>query len=495
MRRRLVLSYLFLVLAVLVVLEVPLGVLAASHDKATMAAQAEREATGLSILVAEDFEQHIASQVPTLASQYRLRTGGEVMVVQAPHRVLAAAGTDRDDDSAGLDGRMLARALHGEASSAFEVDEGRAVAVAAVPMSIEAQSRGAVLLDVPAGSAVATARETWLLLGVFGAGVMVVATVVAVALARSVSRPLAQLEEAVGRLGRGDLQARAADGSGPPEVRSLATQFNRMAARLTDLLEAQNRFVADASHQLRSPLTALRLRLENLEAGEQGRASQGLAAAGRELQRLSRLVDGLLVLTQSSSEHPGTAPVDVGRVIAERCDAWSALADERDVGLVQGALPDRPAVADLVPGDLDQILDNLLANALDACPPGARIVVRLATEGPGLANLHVTDSGPGMPSEDRERAFERFWQGASKPGPGAPATAKATGGLGLAIVKELAVRNNLEVQLLEAPGGGLDAVVRTVLVVEGPRSSRTGERSPGRRAAAGAPGPAGPGDA
>ena len=112
MRRRLVLSYLFLVLAVLVVLEVPLGVLAASHDKATMAAQAEREATGLSILVAEDFEQHIASQVPTLASQYRLRTGGEVMVVQAPHRVLAAAGTDRDDDSAGLDGRMLARALH-----------------------------------------------------------------------------------------------------------------------------------------------------------------------------------------------------------------------------------------------------------------------------------------------------------------------------------------------------------------------------------------------
>lgn len=477
MRRRLLASYLVLVLAVLVALELPLGVLVTDHDESVLASQAEREATGLAILVGEDLEHHQEGQVATLAAQYRDRTGGEVTVVGVQGQVIASAGSDRDKDSQPDGSALVSRALAGHAVSKFNYDEGHAVAEAAVPLSADIRSPGAVLLDVPAGQAVTSARETWLLLSLFGAGALAVSVVVALALARSFSRPLADLEKSVKRLGRGDLAARSAL-SGPEEVRSLSEQFNRMAERLEELVLSQSRFVADASHQLRSPLTALRLRLENLEPDVGGHAATGVAAAVEEVQRLSRIVDGLLALTRAGSEYPTAEPVDVVRVIAQRCDSWAALADERGVALSAPpgpAAPDGAAltarhggttstsrVALWVPGDLDQILDNLLANALDACPPGALISVRLVPEGLAAVNIHVTDNGPGLNADDRRRAFERFWQAPGKSDDGD--TLRAGGGLGLAIVRELAARNQAEVELRETPGGGLDAVVRFSVV-------------------------------
>ena len=158
-------------------------------------------------------------------------------------------------------------------------------------------------------------------------------------MARSVSRPLAHLELAVDQVGNGDLEARASTTEGPDEVRSLGLQFNRMAGRLSELMEAQSRFVADASHQLRSPLTALRLRLENLEPALEAPLADRVAAAGLEVQRLSRLVDGMLALTRAGTDQPQRQPVYVGTVIAERCSAWSALAAERQVVLSEGTRP------------------------------------------------------------------------------------------------------------------------------------------------------------
>jgi signal transduction histidine kinase len=269
-------------------------------------------------------------------------------------------------------------------------------------------------------------------------------------LARSLALPLARLESTVRRFGEGDLSVRAQE-HGPPQVRSLAQQFNHMAARLAELLEAQNRFVADASHQLRSPLTALRLRLENLEAGAQPGAAQGIAAAGREVQRLSRIVDGLLTLSRVSGEGPDRRPVDVEAVIEGRCDAWSALAAERQVELTPDLRPDHPLTALLIPGDLDQILDNLLANALDASPEGGRISVQLSPSNHHRFELHVTDEGPGMSPDDRRRAFDRFWQG--------PGSNGGHSGLGLAIVRQLAARNDASAELRQARPAGLDAVI------------------------------------
>lgn len=112
----------------------------------------------------------------------------------------------------------------------------------------------------------------------------------------------------------------------------------------------------------------------------------------------------------------------------------------------------------LVPGDLDQIVDNLLANALDACPEGSQVRVEVGPAGADSWELHVVDNGPGLGPEDRQRAFERFWQGPDR------RTADNSGGggagLGLAIVRQLAARNAIEVELRQAPEQGLDVVVR-----------------------------------
>jgi signal transduction histidine kinase len=163
-------------------------------------------------------------------------------------------------------------------------------------------------------------------------------------------------------------------------------------------------------------------------------------------------VDGLLTLSRVGADEPERRPIDVGTVIEGRCEAWAALAAERQVDLnPEVAGPAAPSVALLVPGDLDQILDNLLANALEASPEGTRISVQLLAPNGTRVELHVTDEGPGMSPEDRRRAFDRFWQG--------PGSNGGHSGLGLAIVRQLAARNNASAELRQADPAGLDAVI------------------------------------
>ena len=132
----------------------------------------------------------------------------------------------------------------------------------------------------------------------------------------------------------------------------------------------------------------------------------------------------------------------------ERVEAWLPLADERGVGLVaqlDGPLPVRAA-----PGRLAQVLDNLLANALEASPAGGTVTVSARVESPWV-ELHLCDEGPGLGPEQRKRAFDRFWRAGSGAG---------GSGLGLAIVKRLVAADEGEVELAEAAAGGVDAVVR-----------------------------------
>jgi signal transduction histidine kinase len=241
-----------------------------------------------------------------------------------------------------------------------------------------------------------------------------------------------------------------------------------MAGRLAELVDAQNRFVADASHQLRSPLTALRLRLENLQVDSTGPLAEGVAAASEEVQRLSRLVDGLLTLSRADRPRPLREAVDIEKVIQDRCDAWSALAAERNVELDAPCLGSGRAAALLVPGDLEQILDNLLANALDASPPGARIRVTVQEDRRSWLEAHVVDEGPGMSEQDRRRAFDRFWQG--------PNSHVGRSGLGLAIVRQLAARNDALVKLDPVQPVGLDAVIR-MAATHSPKSKDSSSKS------------------
>lgn len=465
MTRRLLLSYLALALLILLVLELPLAVLAQRHERDLSANQAAREAAGVAGLATEDLEHEHNTGLQTLATTYRASTGGEVAIVDKTGTVVAKSSQDADNDATSDWGKLIHSALAGVPASSFSSDEGQPWAAAAAPISAEGAPAGAVLLAIPASATENRIHDIWLGLGLFAAGVLVITAIGGVILARSLSRPLARLGVVVGALGAGDLTARASEERGPPQIRMLAREFNHMATRLSEVVSAQSRFVADASHQLRSPLTALRLRLENLEAESSPEGADGIAAAGREVQRLSRIVDGLLTLGRAGADEPPRDHLEVRSVITERCQAWSALADEKRVGLVALGTTQAPVMARLVPGDLDQILDNLLANALEATPEDSTIAVQLDSPRDNRVRIHVIDQGPGMSDAERARAFDRFWSG-SRAGSG-------RSGLGLAIVAQLAARNDASVELLDARPRGLDAVVTLAVATVSAVTART----------------------
>jgi signal transduction histidine kinase len=285
----------------------------------------------------------------------------------------------------------------------------------------------------------------WAILGSIAAVAMIAAALLGFGLARWVSRPLKGLDAAARRLADGDLAIRAKVGSGPPELRRLGTTFNTMAGRLEALVHGNRAVIADVSHQLRTPLAALRLRLDLLAADtapSNPETGHELAGALDELARLSRLVDGLLTVARAENVVPVPVAVDVSEVARERVVAWHPVADDRSIVLVTSSAG-APVLAWIGEGHLEQILDNLIANALDALDPGNLVRLTTSTTATG-ARITVSDNGPGMSAEDRKRAFLRFTS----------ASPNGTG-LGLAIVHRLAVSNGGTARLDETPGGGL----------------------------------------
>jgi signal transduction histidine kinase len=293
-------------------------------------------------------------------------------------------------------------------------------------------------------------RNDWLLLLGVAAITLLAVALIGWLIARWVARPLASLEQKADEVGKGDLTARAPEDNGPPEVRALAHRFNVMVGPVEALVGAQEAFVADASHQLRTPLTAMRLRIENLGAGAGPAGEEDAEAAIAEVDRLSRMVDSLLALARAERAESRPVVVDVSVLVADRADAWTDLAAESGVSMRAEVAPGlRARVAD---GVLEQVVDNLVDNAVTAAPDGGEVVV--SAEGDGAhVRVTVTDTGRGMTAEERQHAFDRFWRSTrSSPGAGS--------GLGLAIVKRLVEGSGGTVALEDAPSGtGLRVVV------------------------------------
>jgi len=449
--RRLLLSYLSLTALVLLLLEVPLGVVYARRERDNLAATGRRDATALAVLAGDSLENPPTHDLSALALTYRTQTGVEVAVYDiAGHTVVAFDATEPVGSEPTV-GSLVTAALNGKAQAARRTDDGQSQLVSALPIQADGKSLGAVVVAVPAGATDSRIVRAWVALGVFAAALLGLAALVGFLLARSLVAPLLSLQRTAKRLGAGELDARASPG-GPAEIAALGEELNAMADRIRQLVEAQRRFVADASHQLRTPLTALRLRLENLAAGANPDDANELDAAQAESQRLARLVDGLLTLSRAEDHRHDRETVEVVAVAQERRDTWAPLAEERGVSVVVDGLTPL-AVAVAVPGHVEQILDNLLSNALEASPPGTEIAIVVEDRNGTRENtivVEVRDQGPGMTPMDRERAFDRFWQGGERVG---------GSGLGLAIVQQLAQANGGNVTLDGAEGGGLVASV------------------------------------
>ncbi|MEO5680848.1 MAG: HAMP domain-containing sensor histidine kinase [Acidimicrobiales bacterium] len=445
MRRRLILANLTLVAVLLVVLEVPLALIYSRHEHDALNATLQSEAASLAAVSGEIIEHPGGPDVHGVAKRFSADSGGVAVVVDRSGALL----TLPDGLSSKAKVQAELAAARTGASRRGEVDD---LVYVAVPLGPADTSRGAVLIARSDDSIDQRVRRSWLLLCLVGAAVLAFSLLVSTRLSRWVIDPLRRLDSHATKLGRGDLKARADTRTGPPEVVTLAATFNEMADRLDALVTSQRRFVADASHQLRTPLTALCLRLENLHSDDMQAIAITRDAALEETARLTRLVDGLLSLARAESHRADREQVDVAAAITERQEAWAPLAAEQGIDLTARSGSAPPLWANLVPGHLEQILDNLIDNALEASQPGGTVDLHAAQISQTI-EIHVTDVGRGMTNSERAHAFDPFWQSPH-------GHASGSTGLGLAIAQQLARACSATITLDPSPAGGIDAIVR-----------------------------------
>lgn len=454
MARRLLITYLTVTALTLAVVLLPLGRIFAEREHDRLTFDIERDAQAVASLVEDSLEAGTDPDIDAILAGYPA-AGGRVVVVD--RRGISVADSDRPD-AAPRDfstRREITAALDGQRSSGTRSSDtlGTDLVYVAIPVASGGTVHGAVRITYPTSTLDARVRSTWVSLGVLSVVVLAIVAAVGMVFARGVTRPVRRLQEASGRMAAGDLAVRVDADDGPPELQGLARTFNTTAERLAQLIDAQRRFVADASHQLRTPLTALRLRLETLEPFVAESAKPKLEAAVAETNRLARLVHSLLVLARSDATAPPCEAVDLSAIVRGRTGMWDPVAADEGLTLVAECPPE--VWVKSVPGAVEQILDNLVSNALDAAPAGTRVAIRV-TVGDETTLLHVIDQGPGMPPEMRERAFERFWRS-----PGTLEAGVGDGfGLGLAIVDQLARHCDGHARLEPGPGGiGLDAII------------------------------------
>jgi signal transduction histidine kinase len=450
---RLVAALVAVVAIVLLVQDIPLAFHLERVERDRLETALERDAYVLAQQSEDVLEGTTTAEevgLGDIASGYATRTGATVVVTDIRGVAIATSSGDgvgesyanRPEIEAAVEGRFAT----GERESRTL---GEPLVYVAVPVRSGNEVLGAVRLTYPAS--VIDDRVADRLRTLFAAAAVSIgaAVVVAVVLASGVVRPLRRLRSATDALAGGDLATRAATDTGPPEVRALAASFDAMATRLERLVDAQRAFAADASHQLRTPLTALRLRLDqaaDLVESDPEAARDRLDAASTEIDRLARLIEGLLTLARADGASAETVTVDVAAPVRDRVAEWQPLAGERGVELVVEAPPTARARA--VAGAVEQIVDGYIDNALDVAPDGSTLRVVVEHDDSSVV-LHVIDQGPGLDAEQRAQAFDRFWQAGGAP----------TGsGLGLAIIRQLATASGGRVELRPAPTGGIDAV-------------------------------------
>ncbi len=374
MRRRLALLVAATTSVVLLAFTLPLAVLI------------DRAATNAAITIASDRSQRI---VPAVAVGNEEDVAGAVATVSDWNYVVRVRMPS---------GAVVGRPFRTEAPP---VDPDlRATAVRELP-------DGRVILDQPVvredGTAVistlmseevldAGVWRAWGVLAALALTLFLLSLVVADRLARSMTRPVSDLALTAERLGRGDLSARVVP-DGPDEVREVGQALNRLAARITELLTSERESVADLSHRLRTPVTALRLDAEALPPGPDRDRLEA------DVDELTRQVDGLIREARRPMREGVDARCDACAVVAERVEFWQALAEDQGRAVTL-ALPGGPCPVRASAADLEAALDALLGNVIAHTPDGAGLDVTLTEPADGGVLLVVTDEGPGFADAD-----------------------------------------------------------------------------------------------
>ena len=458
LRTRLILSLAYVLVLAVVSLGIPLALSLRDRVNAEVHSQALSQAD---VVAATSADLLVPLNTPALTAVVRSSAAsvrGRVIVVNARGLVVAdSAGSATIGGDYGTRPEIAA-ALRGGAVQTERASHslGQEILATATPIVRGGRAIGAVRITQSIAAVQRAVNSTVAKLVLIAGTVLLLGLIAGALIARAVARPLGRLESAAKRIESGDLSARAIV-EGSSEQRSLSISFNEMAARIQRLLMAQREFVADASHQLRTPLTALRLRLEEARAvGVSAQAAREIDAGASEVDRLAAIVEEMLVLSRAEDRASAGEPVLLRDASASAARRWAIAAET--AGIALGVLDETAALAAPVPddreeaagvvvcarADLDRALDALIENALRYAPSGGEVTI---ASGPSW--LEVRDRGPGLQEGEEELVFERFHRGsAGRRGP-------AGSGLGLATARTLAHAWGGEVTLRNRSDGGV----------------------------------------
>jgi signal transduction histidine kinase len=448
-------------LLALIALGVPLAVSLRDRVDSEVKGQARSQ---VDVVAASASELLDPAQRPALRHLVRVSAAsvrGRVIVVDSRGRLLAdSAGTPAGRDYGERPEVQAALEGHGEQITRHSETLGTDLLATSEPILSHGSVAGAARVTQSVAAVNRAVRTSILDLAALAGVVLLLGIAAAAVVAQQIARPIRRLDGAARRVATGDLDSTVAV-EGSAEQRSLARAFNEMTERIRRLLRVQTDFVADASHQLRTPLTGLRLRLEGLGDRLRGGdpAAGEVEAALAEIDRLSLIVDELLILSRAGEHELPAESVDLGDATARAAQRLQGSAAERSIELeTRGAGAESRAWC--ASHDLDLAVDALLENAIRYSPPGSTVAIEV---GPG--RVEILDRGPGLDPDEEEAVFDRFSRGSA--GRGGPSGT----GLGLPIARELARQWGGEVRLSARDGGGTRALIELPLG-PGPESGR-----------------------
>ena len=303
---------------------------------------------------------------------------------------------------------------------------------------------GAALTVSPTGRMRGEVLHRWLLLGLGELAALLLSVVVALRLTRWLLAPINSLDAVTHAIATGQHSTRVSERAGPPELRRLATSFNEMADHVQEVISQQRAFVADASHQLRNPLSALLLRIEHIGLGLSAEWLDELEETRAEGWRLTNVLDELLALAQAEHTAARPAVFDIVGAVTDRLAAWRLVAGTRQISLVRSGLSEAVGYADRTA--VGSALDAVVDNAIKFSPPGSTVEVSVARDAAAV-RIVVRDQGPGVTEDELPAVGRRFWR--------SPRNVNVGGsGLGLSIAGALLAASGgaLSVQRVEPTG-------------------------------------------
>ncbi|MEU9846056.1 ATP-binding protein [Streptomyces sp. NPDC047985] len=442
MRTRLLPLLIVLMASVLLALGFPLAVSVANAEQQRVVIDRMDDAARFAALAQfvaertpgyEERRDTLRGELDTYDSVYGIHAG----VLYRDDSVMAKAPADWQLPLDGEGREAFKEALLGRRShdpqQVWPWQRGRIVI--ASPVVRDGDVVAVVVIDSPTSGMRARILRGWLLIAAGEAIAMLVAVGAAIRLTGWVLLPVRTLDAATHDIASGRMRSRVVASGGPPELRRLARSFNEMADNVENVLEQQRAFVADASHQLRNPLSALLLRIELL-ALELPEGNEEIASVRTEGKRLAQVLDDLLDLALAEHAAADLRLTDIGALTEERVASWRPVADEKGVRLRVDGPTAVTAWAD--PIALSSALDAVIDNALKFTPAGEEVLVTVGS-GRDDVTVVVADHGPGLTPQELERVGDRFWRSTQHQ------NVKGSG-LGLSISKAL----------LAAGGGSVD---------------------------------------